>query len=236
MSSLTADVSRLTSGQTAVALPACASSCTINGVTYAYKSASMTAANPLAEGTLAYTVTAIDKANNTATTPGFSVTVDNTGAGRHASVIANTTTSAAGWIKKSGIYRSTRTRTDTASGVVQPHRQRQLHHQRPDRARTAGVRHQLHRRRRHLRLQERDQDGELDARRGHRRLHRQPDRRRRQHAQPRSGFSVRVDDTAPTGVTGAIANTLTGAGGYLRQGGTYNIYANAADAAAASTR
>ena len=43
LATVTANVSDLTSGQTALDAPACASGCTQGGVTYAYKSASQTA-------------------------------------------------------------------------------------------------------------------------------------------------------------------------------------------------
>ena len=229
VSSLTADVSSLTSGQTALALAACTSSCTINGVTYGYKSASKTAATPLAGGPISYTVSSIDKANNTATQSGFSVTIDNTAPVATQSVIANTTTGAIGWVKKSGTYVVYANATDTASGVtsvtanVSSITSGQTALALPacttactvggvtyaykSASKTAGstlaegtVAYTV---------------SPTDA---------------ASNTAATSGFSVRVDDTVPTGVTGAIANTLTGAGGYLRQGGTYNIYANAADA------
>ena len=74
--SVTADVSAVTAGQTAVALTA--GSYTAGGVSYNYRSASLTAGNPLAAGTKAYTVSATDVAGNAASPAAFSVTVDNT--------------------------------------------------------------------------------------------------------------------------------------------------------------
>ena len=47
---VTANVSTITSGQTAVALPTCTTSCTVGGVTYTYKSAPLTASS-IADGT-----------------------------------------------------------------------------------------------------------------------------------------------------------------------------------------
>ncbi|HEY4767616.1 MAG TPA: Ig-like domain-containing protein [Candidatus Limnocylindria bacterium] len=76
VATVTADVSTITTGQTAVALVAGAYS--IGGVSYNYRSASVTANASLTEGTYAYTITATDVAGNSATTSGFSVIVDNT--------------------------------------------------------------------------------------------------------------------------------------------------------------
>ena len=50
ISSVKANVSTITSGQTALALSACATACTVGGVTYGYKSASKTAGSTLAAG------------------------------------------------------------------------------------------------------------------------------------------------------------------------------------------
>src|SRR5207248_2415045 len=87
----------------AVALSACTTSCTFNGVTYGYKSASKTAGAAIAAGPTAFAVTATDKAANTATGT-HSVTVDATGPTVSGVAVANTTTNAAGWLRKSGAY------------------------------------------------------------------------------------------------------------------------------------
>ena len=71
-----ANVSTVTTGQTALALVA--GSYSIGGVSYNYRSASVTANAVLAEGAKAYTITATDVATNSVTQGGFSVTVDNT--------------------------------------------------------------------------------------------------------------------------------------------------------------
>lgn len=76
VNSVTANVTNVTTGQTAVAL--LAGSYSIGGVSYNYRSASVTASNPLAAGSKSYTITASDLGGNSATTSGFSVTVDNT--------------------------------------------------------------------------------------------------------------------------------------------------------------
>lgn len=76
VSTVTANVSTITTGQTAVALVA--GSYSIGGVSYNYQSASLTADPALTAGSKSYTITATDVAGNSATTSGFSVTVDNT--------------------------------------------------------------------------------------------------------------------------------------------------------------
>ena len=76
VASVTANVSALTTGSTAVALTA--GSFTVGGVVYGYQSAQLTATNPQAAGTKTWTVTATDGAGNAATSPAFPVTVDNT--------------------------------------------------------------------------------------------------------------------------------------------------------------
>ncbi len=76
VASVTANVSALTTGSTAVALTA--GSFTVGGVVYGYQSAQLTATNPQAAGTKTWTVTATDGAGNAATSSAFPVTVDNT--------------------------------------------------------------------------------------------------------------------------------------------------------------
>lgn len=76
VASVTADVSQVTAGQTAV--PLVAGSWTVGGVTYGYRSAVVTADNPLTAGAKAFSITATDSAGNGATQGGLTVTVDNT--------------------------------------------------------------------------------------------------------------------------------------------------------------
>jgi hypothetical protein len=76
ITSVTANVSSITTGQTAA--PLVAGSYSAGGVTYNYRSASLTATNPLVAGTKVYTLTMTDAASNSATQSGFFVTVDNT--------------------------------------------------------------------------------------------------------------------------------------------------------------
>ena len=77
VSTVTANVSSITAGSTAVALSA--GSFTSGGVTYGYRSAALTSGSSLAAGTYSYSLTLTDVAGNSATQSGFSVTVDNTG-------------------------------------------------------------------------------------------------------------------------------------------------------------
>ena len=76
VSTVTADVSSITSGQTAVALSA--GSFSANGVSYNRRSAALTAGSSLAAGNAAYSLTMTDSAGNSATLSGLTVTVDNT--------------------------------------------------------------------------------------------------------------------------------------------------------------
>jgi plastocyanin len=76
VATVTANVSNITTGQTAAALTA--GSWTIAGVTYNYRSARLTANGTLTEGAKTYTLTMTDALGYSATQSGFSVTVDNT--------------------------------------------------------------------------------------------------------------------------------------------------------------
>jgi hypothetical protein len=76
ISAVTANVSSLTSGATAVALAA--GSYAAGGASYNYRSAAQTAGSGLAAGSYAFTLTMTDAAGNSATQSGFGVTVDNT--------------------------------------------------------------------------------------------------------------------------------------------------------------
>ncbi|MGN6201786.1 MAG: hypothetical protein ACTHNY_05220, partial [Solirubrobacterales bacterium] len=76
VATVTANVSTITSGSTAVALTA--GSFTAGGVSYGYRSASLTAGSSLAAGSYSYSLTSTDVAGNSATSSGYSVVVDNT--------------------------------------------------------------------------------------------------------------------------------------------------------------
>lgn len=77
VSSVRANASALTAGASNVALSS--GSWTIGGTSYGYRSAQLTAANPLAAGTRAFTVTAVDGDGNGVTSPPVPVVVDNVG-------------------------------------------------------------------------------------------------------------------------------------------------------------
>jgi hypothetical protein len=76
VSTVTANVSNITTGQTAVTLSS--GSFSAEGVSYNYRSGTVTANASLSAGSKSYTVTATDGASNTSTQSGLTVTVDNT--------------------------------------------------------------------------------------------------------------------------------------------------------------
>jgi hypothetical protein len=76
ISTVTADVSAVTTGSTAVTITSGAYSA--QGTSYNYRSASLTASNPLAAGSKSYSITSTDAAGNSRTQTAFPVTVDNT--------------------------------------------------------------------------------------------------------------------------------------------------------------
>ena len=76
IATIRADVSAITTGATAVALAA--GSFTVEGVTYGFRTALLTANNPLTAGAKAYTLTSTDNKGNSRLQTGYSVTVDNT--------------------------------------------------------------------------------------------------------------------------------------------------------------
>lgn len=78
VSTITANVSSITTGATAVALTSTGGPFSVQGVSYTYRSALQTASNPLGAGAKTYTLTLTDVAGNSQTQSGFSVTVDNT--------------------------------------------------------------------------------------------------------------------------------------------------------------
>ena len=76
VATVNANVSTVTTGQTAVALSA--GSYTVDGVTYNYRSSQLSATNPLAAGSKSFSISAADDVGNSGTQSGFTVTVDNT--------------------------------------------------------------------------------------------------------------------------------------------------------------
>ncbi len=76
IATIKADVSAITTGSTAVSLVA--GSYTVEGVTYGYRTASLTANASLAAGSKSYSLTSTDNNGNAGTQSGYTVTVDNT--------------------------------------------------------------------------------------------------------------------------------------------------------------
>jgi hypothetical protein len=116
VSTVSANLGSITSGQTTAALSACSSSCTVGGVTYGYKSSTLTANAGLAAGSVSYTLTSKDTAGNTSSAQSFSVTADNTAPTALAGVAAHATAGAA-LVKQGGSYWVYANATDTGSGV-----------------------------------------------------------------------------------------------------------------------
>ena len=113
-----ADVSNVTTGANALALTTCSSNCTVNGTTYAYKSAQQTA-NATLSGTPAWSVTATDGVANQATSS-QTVTVDNTAPTIGTTTIAKSSGTGLylnGRIKPSSGYYVYANVTDASSGV-----------------------------------------------------------------------------------------------------------------------
>jgi hypothetical protein len=195
-------------------------------VTYAYKSASLTAGAAIAQGATPFSVTATDKAANPAT-GSYSVTVDASGPTVSGVAIANTTTSTPGLIKKSGAYIvyanasdgagiasvkanvSTITSGQTAltlsacasactvGGVTYGYKSA---------SKTAGSTLAAG----SVAFTVTATDGVSNA--------------------TTANGSVTVDNTAPTLSAETVATTVTGVPGFLSQGKTYVVYANATDA------
>jgi hypothetical protein len=115
--SLAADVSAITTGQTAVALAACSSSCTVAGHTYLYKSAALTAKSPLSEGAKSYSVTATDVAGWSNAPLSGTVVVDNTAPSVATVIAASTGTSPQGFVTQGGSYRVYANISDLPSGA-----------------------------------------------------------------------------------------------------------------------
>ena len=120
IATVTADVSTLNAGVTALALPACTSSCTVGGTTYGFKSAVTTAGSPVAQGAFSFPVTATDKAGGTGA---FSVsgTVDDTAPTVSAATVLTSGSTTPGFVKSGGTYIVYANATDggaPASGIT----------------------------------------------------------------------------------------------------------------------
>ena len=111
---LTANVSTVTAGQTAVALTACGA-CGPSSA-YAYQSAQLTADVVLSEGNKLYSVSGADNLGTSASSTGANVQVDNTGPSLTTVIAATTGTSPQGFVKQGGTYRVYANATDLPSG------------------------------------------------------------------------------------------------------------------------
>jgi hypothetical protein len=94
--SVTAKVSNITTGQTALALPACVSGCTIGGVARGYSSAALTANASISGTSKTWTVTVTDVAGNAATSASQTVVIDNTAP--TVAITFPTSTYSSGWL------------------------------------------------------------------------------------------------------------------------------------------
>ena len=112
--SVTADVSSITSGATAVALTTTGGPWTVGGQTYNYRSASQTADNPLAEASEPFSLALTDNASNSRTQTGFSATIDNTHPTNPTAVLQKTAGGTGGFLKQGGTYRVYANPTDQA--------------------------------------------------------------------------------------------------------------------------
>ncbi|HEY6567829.1 MAG TPA: hypothetical protein VI341_09975 [Actinomycetota bacterium] len=99
---VTANVTNITTGSTAA--PMSSGSWTVGATTYAYRSALLTANAVLTAGAKTYTITAADLAGNSATSGTFSVTVENTAPTVTAVAIQKSTGGTAGVVRRNGTY------------------------------------------------------------------------------------------------------------------------------------
>jgi hypothetical protein len=76
ISTVTANVTNITAGTTAAAMTTTGGPWTVGGVSYNYRSASLTSGGALTAGAKTFTITATDVSANSVTQGGFSVTVD----------------------------------------------------------------------------------------------------------------------------------------------------------------
>ena len=181
---LTANVSTVTAGQTAVALTACGA-CGPSSA-YAYQSAQLTADVVLSEGNKLYSVSGADNLGTSASSSGANVQVDNT-APTVAAVIANTTTNEPGWLAQGSGYRvyANVTELPSGSGSIErrqrgvDHGERLERHDRADGGRADDERLPVHDRRHDLRVSQRGAHLEQPALGRKQELHGQRERQSR---------------------------------------------------------
>src|SRR5207344_3188854 len=114
-STLTANVSTVSAGQTAVALTACGT-CGPSSA-YAYQSAQLTADAVLSEGNKLYSISGSDNLGTSASSSGANVQVDNTGPSLQTVIAATTGTNPQGFVKQGGTYRVYANASDLPAGA-----------------------------------------------------------------------------------------------------------------------
>ncbi len=112
---VTANVTNITTGSTAVSMSA--GSWTVGATTYGYRSSILTANAVLTAGAKTYTITAADQAGNSATSGASSVTVDNTAPTVSGVAIQKSTGGTAGVVRKNGGYYVYANASDASAGI-----------------------------------------------------------------------------------------------------------------------
>jgi Bacterial Ig domain len=239
INAVTADVSTVSGGgATAVALTACSTNCVVNGTTYGFVSADQAATNPQADGAKAYTIHTADNASNAKTTSGFTVNVDSTAPVIAASTLASTTSgvpvSSGGFVKASGTYKVYANITEPTSGVASASASVTNFGGSSTLALTAcssnctvgGVTYGW---------VSAEQTAGSALTSGSKNYTVSATDNSTNAGGPTT-FSATVDNTAPTSlaatIVGTTSGTPTGKAGFVKQGGTYRVYANATDASA----
>jgi hypothetical protein len=234
IATVTADVSALNAGVTALSLPKCTSSCSVGGVTYGYKSAVTTAGTPLGEGAFSAPVTATDKAGGTGSVTA-SGSIDNTAPSVTAAAVVTSATSSAGYVKSGGTYLVYANASDggaPASGIATV--------KADVGAITAGQTA--------LTLSACTSSCTIGGvTYGYKSASKTADTLSagsigftvtatdKASGAATSSFSVTVDNTVPVVTAMAVATTTTGVPAWLRKSGSYNVYANATDAGGVAT-
>ncbi|HSD03085.1 MAG TPA: Ig-like domain-containing protein, partial [Gaiellales bacterium] len=234
IATVTADVSAVNAGVTALSLPKCTSSCSVGGVTYGYKSAVTAAGSPLAEGAFSVPVTATDKAGGTGSFTA-SGAVDNTAPSVTAAAVVTSATSSAGYVKSGGTYIVYANASDggaPASGIATV------------KADVSGITAGQTA----LTLSACTSSCTIGGvTYGYKSTSKTADTLNassigftvtatdKASGASTGSFSVAVDNTVPVVTAAAVATTTTGVPGWLRKSGSYNVYANATDASGVAT-
>ncbi|HEU4392989.1 MAG TPA: hypothetical protein VFR04_05055 [Solirubrobacterales bacterium] len=118
IASVKANVAEVTAGQTAVSLGSSGGPFSVDGVSYGYRSAQLTAGSSLSAGAKAYTLALADAAGNSRTQSGFSVTVDNGPFAGSEFETANVAGGTAGKAEKGDTVSFTFSKAPDASSIV----------------------------------------------------------------------------------------------------------------------